>query len=373
MRALFVSNDASTFDEASASRARMREYAAAIGELHVVSAGPRGAKALQEGPLFLHPVAPGFFRLFRLMRTASRVARDRAVDVVSAQDPFEHGFIARRAVRGTKARLHIQVHTDLASTHFAEGSMKNRIRLMLADRVLPEADGIRTVSKRVRDGLVTRYGERIADPSVLPIAPAPVADPPVALPPLPFSFTLLSVGRLEPEKRLEDAMEALSIVRKKYPGTGLVVVGSGREESRLRAKAKSAGLDGAVAFLGARTDANGLMRTANAFIQASAYEGYGRTLVEAAVARVPIVTTEVGIVGDVLVPEREVLACAPGDIPGLAAQVTRLIEDNQLRRALTVNAEAAVLAHLGHYQNLAGLVAEDLMRHAAPARNPDAS
>ena len=370
MRALFISNDPAAFDAESAVRARMREYAAAIGELHVVSAAPSGAREEQEGALFLHPVATGLFRLVRLARAARRIVRDRAIDVVSAQDPFEHGYVALRAVRRARTRLHIQLHTDLASPFFAKESLKNRVRLMLADLVLPKADGIRAVSERVREGLIARYGERIADPSVLPIAPQPIASPPVALPALPFSFAILSVGRLESEKRLGDAMEALSIVHKKYPGAGLIIVGSGRKEAALKAKAKALGISGAVAFLGERRDATGLMGTANAFLQTSAYEGYSRTLIEAAIARVPIVSTEVGIVGDVLVPEREVLACAPGDVAGIATQIERLIKDNQLRRALAVNAEAAVLAHLGHYQNLPELVAEDLMRSPGPSRIP---
>ena len=37
-----------------------------------------------------------------------------------------------------------------------------------------------------------------------------------------------------------------------------------------------------VVFLGWRSDARGLMQSANAFIQASAYEGYGIALIEAA-------------------------------------------------------------------------------------------
>ncbi len=71
MKVLFISNDPSVFDPQSATRARMRTYATAIGELHILSSAPRGSARTDEGTLHLHPVfAPKLFRIRALTKLA---------------------------------------------------------------------------------------------------------------------------------------------------------------------------------------------------------------------------------------------------------------------------------------------------------------
>lgn len=378
MKVLFISNDPTVFDATSATRARMRTYAKAIGELHILSQARAGAREETDGALVLHPLTG--FRLLSLMRmgsTARRIIQANAIEVVSAQDPFEHGWVALQAVKKTSAKLHIQVHTDFLSPWFTkEGvfrSMRirppflNRMRRSIADRVLPHAAGIRVVSQRIKESLLARYGTRIVVPSVLPIAVNAELPDAVALPPHDFAFVFMCSGRLEPEKRIEDVLMALGKIAQRYPSVGLFVVGAGRERLRLEKLSKRLGLAYRVVFMGEQGSAAwGLMRNAHCFIQASAYEGYGRTLIEAALAKIPIITTDVGVVGEVLRGYEEVLATPPGDTQNLAAHMTAIIGDQALRRTLALNAEAAARSHIAHYAELPRLVAEDLSRTIAP-------
>ena len=371
MKVLFVSNDPTIFDQTSAARARMHAYALTIGELHIISPAKRGARGGQEGNLFLHPVHVWkIFRVGTLTRRARAIIRMHDIEVVSAQDPFEHGFVAFRAVRGTGAKLHIQVHTDFLSPWFVKSgglrfsSMRmaflNRHRCRIADRVLPAAIGIRAVSERVKASLVARYGSRIPEPSVVPVWIDATVPSPAQLPAHSFKFALIAVGRLEPEKRVEDILKALLLVSKRYPMIGLFIVDEGRERSRLERVTRSLGLKKRVIFLGRRPDARALMGSAQAFIQASAYEGYGRTLIEAALAKVPIITTDVGIVGDVLKNNEDVLSAPVADPTALSHRIITIIEDNILRQELSIHAEIAARAHLAATGDLSTRVAEDL-------------
>lgn len=367
MKVLFVSNDPTIFDPTSAARARMHAYALAIGELHIISPAKSGAHGGQEGNLFLHPVHVWkLFRVSTLARRARALIRAHGIEVVSAQDPFEYGLAAYRAVRGTSAKLHIQVHTDFLSPWFVRGNMRmvflNRCRRRIANRVLPTAAGIRVVSKRIKKALVARYGSRIPEPTVIPIAVESAVPAPVPLPAHSFAFALIAVGRLEPEKCTEDILKALSLVGKRYPMVGFFVVGEGRERGRLERMTRSLGLGERVVFLGRRIDARALMESAQAFIQASAYEGYGRTLIEAALAKVPIITTDVGIVGDVLKDGEDILVAPVADPKALARRIITVIEDNALRQELPVHAEIAARAHLAAIGDLPARIAEDLAR-----------
>ncbi len=351
----------------------MRAYAVAIGELHIVSVATADAREEQDGNLFLHPIHSWkIFRVHALAKRAHELILKHDIEVVSAQDPFEHGLAALRAVAGTTARLHVQVHTDFLSPWFIRSGnwrspsvrmpLLNRRRRQLADQVLPAASGVRVVSERVKASLVERYGSRITEPSVIPVSVDARVPTPVRLPTHQFTFALIAVGRLEPEKRIEDILAALKLVVKQYPMVGLFIVGDGSERGRLERMARTLDLADRVIFLGSRSDARGLMASAQAFIQASAYEGYSRTLIEAALAKVPIITTDVGIVGEVFRGYEDVLSVPVADPTALSLSIVGFIEDTSVRMQLPLHAEAAALAHLAKVGDLPSRIAEDLAR-----------
>lgn len=373
MKTLFISNDPTLFVATSPARARMRLYAAHMEELHILSASYAGAQEEQDGNLFLHPVRSWkIFRVHTLTKFARVLIQKYGIQVVSAQDPFEHGLAALRAVQGTSAKLHMQVHTDFLSLWFVRSGnwrsprvrmpLLNQYRRRIADRVLPHADGIRVVSDRIREALVARYHSAIPEPSVIPVMVDATVPSPTLLPKHSFSFALIAVGRLEPEKRIEDILAALALVAKRYPMVGLFVVGEGRERSRLERMAQSLGLKEKVMFLGERSDARALMGSAQAFIQASAYEGYGRTLIEAALAKVPIITTDVGIVGEVFRGFEDVLSVPVADPTALSISIVGLIEDTAVRAELPMCAEATVRAHLTSVGDIPKRIVEDLSK-----------
>ncbi len=372
MNVLFVSNDPTLLEEGSTARLRMREYAAAIGALHIVTTAPKKSEVHEE-TLHVYGIPTNrFTRMKALTVRARELIASEHIQVVSAQDPFEHGVAALNAVQGTEAKLHIQVHTDFLSPWFVRGGnfrspqvvmpALNRARRTFADTVLPKASGIRVVSERIRTSLIERYGSRIPDPVVIPIAVPHDAPESVGLPPHAYTFALITVSRLEPEKRIEDIIAALAMIRDTYPAVGLFIVGEGSERARLEKMVRSNGLSERVQFLGNRPDAPALMGSAQAYIQASAYEGYGRTLIEAALAGVPIITTDVGIVGEVFRGYEDVLAAPVADPTALAGHIKGLVEDMRTRTEIAMHARESVTAHLAKTDSSPAAIAADLAR-----------
>src|SRR5690606_15803128 len=125
-----------------------RAYAAAIGNLAVISrAGAEACKlckdGVQEGSLTLYAVRGGkVFGIAGLRNKAHALIKERGIEVVSAQDPFEHGWAAAEAIQGTNAKLDLQVHTDFCSPWFTKGKgdrtaevkmpLINKVRVRLA-------------------------------------------------------------------------------------------------------------------------------------------------------------------------------------------------------------------------------------------------
>ena len=372
MKVLFISNDPTLLIESSSTVERMKEYAAQIGELFILTEAKHASEFRTETLHIYGVPCNKFTRIGKLARRARLLILKEGIVVVSTQDPFEHGAVGVRAVKGTQAKLHVQVHTDVLSPWFVrDGNLRapvskvsvlNRVRVRLAKRVLPQAQGIRVVSKRIKESLLHYFGESIVEPVVIPIQASATLPPVAALPPHEFTFALITVSRLEPEKRIVDILEALASIHVRYPSVGLFVVGEGRERIRLEHMARKLGIEKNVIFLGHRDDAIGLMQSAQAYIQASAYEGYGRTLIEAALAGLPIITTDVGIVGELLRGYEEVLVAPVADPAALAVHIVGLVADQPARDSLAVNARTLVSSYVRGRTSVAEEIAKDLAR-----------
>lgn len=96
---------------------------------------------------------------------------------------------------------------------------------------------------------------------------------------------LLAMGRLHEAKAHDVALEALA----RLPGAYLWIAGSGPEEGRLKALAEGLGLASRVRFLGWRTDASALYRTADLCVFPSRYEPLGNVVIQAWAHGLPVV------------------------------------------------------------------------------------
>ncbi|MBU6390045.1 glycosyltransferase [Patescibacteria group bacterium] len=351
MKVIMISTDRKIFEEGSAVRARMIEYAPLFDELDVIVFCRRDLKAKSfqiAANCRIYPTNSWsrWFYVRDAVRLGKKIAKNSAIKiaragnntVVSGQDPFECGLAAARLARRLNARLHIQIHTDFLNHYFARLSFLNRLRVHIARQVLPKADAIRVVSNRIASSLLKAKSYKLkASPVVLPIftdiekfsEAVPAVDLKKKYP--HWDFIMLAVGRLAKEKSFDSALDVLRKVRGRYPKVGLVIVGSGPEAIRLKSKARRLGLAGFVSFEPWQSDLPSYYKTANLLLCTSRYEGFGLVLLEAAACGLPAVSTDVGIAPDLLVHKGHSFVCPVGDSACLAQKVIGLIEDNQLR------------------------------------------
>ena len=130
MRTVIISTDKSAFYEASDTRRRFEVYARVLGEAHfiVVGRGSHKTVVIEKGTI---ASAHGKWRIVALLRAYRIGSRVENIEIVSAQDPFEQGFVGWLIAKRLKAKLHLQIHTDIGSPYFAEG-IKNKIRARIA-------------------------------------------------------------------------------------------------------------------------------------------------------------------------------------------------------------------------------------------------
>jgi len=149
---------------------------------------------------------------------------------------------------------------------------------------------------------------------------------------------LLYFGRLEYEKGVHDAIAALPRIRRAHPGATLTVAGDGTQQDWLVEVARKNKVLRAVRFTG-RVEHDqllGLLHRCDLAVLPSHYEPFGIVALEAAAAGAPLVTTDVGGLGEAVIDGQTGLSCPPRDVPALASAVSAALADpaDAQRRAL---------------------------------------
>jgi len=147
--------------------------------------------------------------------------------------------------------------------------------------------------------------------------------------------------RLEREKNIGLAIEAMNEVAPNYPKAGLVIVGEGSFKNKLQSQVESLELENNIVFAGWADDLAPYYKTADAYLLTSNYEGYGRTLISAASAGLPIITTDVGLAGGIINKDNS-LVVPVGDKKAIVESIVKLMSEDNLRRNLGERARKSV-------------------------------
>jgi glycosyltransferase involved in cell wall biosynthesis len=149
----------------------------------------------------------------------------------------------------------------------------------------------------------------------------------------PAAPLLLAISRLEQQKGLDVAIEALAQVRAAGSPATLLILGGGSLESELKALAEARGVAAAVIFAGRTGDVAHWLERADVFVHPARWEGFGLVLLEAMLAQLPIVASRVSSIPEIVVDGATGLVVAPDDAEALAAALETLLSDTALRAA----------------------------------------
>ena len=144
---------------------------------------------------------------------------------------------------------------------------------------------------------------------------------------------ILSVGRLSKQKNFPLLLEAFARLAPRYPGWDLVIHGEGKQGTALKALAKRMGVEERVSWPGVTLDLSPAYRNAGLYVQASLYEGFCNTLLEALAHGKAVVATRWNGVED-LVTDGSNGLLAPMEPGELARAMERLLSDDELRKKL---------------------------------------
>lgn len=147
---------------------------------------------------------------------------------------------------------------------------------------------------------------------------------------------ILFVGRFdESRKGFTYLLRAMPLVHQQFPGTRLVVVGTGKPE-RFAAVAERYGIRNVdyVGYVDGATKARHFASCEVACVPSTRNESFGYVLLEAMASGAPVVATDIAGYASVLTHGQEGLLVPPQDPAALALALVRLLADRELRARL---------------------------------------
>lgn len=142
----------------------------------------------------------------------------------------------------------------------------------------------------------------------------------------PADYLVGTVACLKPQKAPEDFVAVAKQVCDAVTNARFVLIGDGELRPRVESMIEQNGLDRRLHLAGWRRDVSTVMKSFDAFLLTSHWEGLPRVLLEARTIGLPVVATRVGGVAEVIVEGRHGSLSDAGDVDGLATQLIRVLQ-----------------------------------------------
>ncbi|HEU4829914.1 MAG TPA: glycosyltransferase family 4 protein [Gemmatimonadales bacterium] len=155
----------------------------------------------------------------------------------------------------------------------------------------------------------------------------------------PSDVVVVTVCQITPNKALDVVLAAARELVPRWPQLRFVVAGRagvGHEAyaDGIMAEAAEPPLAGRVHFLGSRTDVPDVLASSDIFFLPTRSETFGIVVAEAMAASLPVVTTNVGGIPEIVRGDHEGRILEPDDLPGFVRAIELLIADPAARAAL---------------------------------------
>jgi glycosyltransferase involved in cell wall biosynthesis len=269
--------------------------------------------------------------VFRL----ARIMKERGIDIVHCQrhKPTVYGTLAA-CMTSKNPRVISHVHGLNRARSFRR-KLLNTALFRRTSRIIAVSDAVRDdiVSnvKSVAAKVVTIYNGIDVKPFIDSKLTREAARIRLGLPDKE-ALVYGTVGRLVETKGLGVLLKAFARVYEKYPESWLILAGKGRLEAELRSLAAELNIHERVLFLGYRTDIPEILKAYDVFVFPSIAEGLPGALLEAMATGIPVISSRVGGVPEILNNPELGMMISPSSVGELTTAMERLGSINEVER-----------------------------------------
>ncbi len=275
-----------------------------------------------------------YFHYLQSIRKLQKILKNREINII--QSHFQLGAIASIYLKTKNRNIKI-VRTVHNIKEYEEGTIGLLKRSLFAERIYPaKLDAEVGVSQAIVEQLrahpgATHHLEKIhlihnaIDlPEKLPdIKPPHAGGQP---------FIIGSVGRLAEQKGYRFLLAAMPEVLKAIPGCELHLAGEGEENAKLMAIADELGISSHVKFRGYLGNISEFLTGLDLFISSSLWEGLPTAILEAIMAGVPVLATNIAGNRELIQDTKTGWLVPPADAQALARGILQAYQHPELRQ-----------------------------------------
>lgn len=153
---------------------------------------------------------------------------------------------------------------------------------------------------------------------------------------------IATIGSITPRKGHSIFIEAASKLKDSFDDIAFLIVGDGEKKlvGELIIKARKAGLENICHFVGWRTDVANMLAGINLLVVSAEQEAFGRTIVEAMAAGVPVVATRCGGPEEIIVDGITGFLVPVNHPEELAAAAAQVLSNNELASHFSITGRA---------------------------------
>jgi N-acetyl-alpha-D-glucosaminyl L-malate synthase BshA len=318
--------------------------------VHIISSEPPFRWREGVPRLSFTPVEVPSYPLFRepqyllaLTNTLVRVAREQRLDIVHAHYAVPHATAAYLADQMLTSLPDIPAPRTVTTLHGTDITLvgSDPSYALVVGFSIERSHGVTAVSHSLRADTVGTLGIRQAIrviPNFLDCAAyARRPDPGLRLRIGGTSTgeaVVMHVSNFRPVKRLAAVIDVFRSIRQRVPSR-LVLVGDGPDRAAAERRVAEHGLADAVMFAGEQQDLVPWLSVADLFLLPSAKESFGLAALEAMACEVPVVTSNVGGLPEIVEDGVTGFACPPDAVEMMADRGVALLTTPDLRTRVT--------------------------------------
>ena len=244
------------------------------------------------------------------------------------------------------------IHTHMyACVYAALWPKVRRTPFLHTFHTLPEVENTRFVRRVLTKFLVSRRimtpvaisesnRRMVADYYHVPMERVPVVHNPVDVKRFASGvkdsdgvFRFITAGRFSPEKNHQMMYRAFAAFLERGHNARLLMLGRGEEEASLKALAEELGISSRIDYAGYVENVEDYLKSADVFLLSSHYEAQPLCVLEAMAAGLPVISTDVGGVIDIVTDNG--ILIESDDADAMAEAMERLYLDGSLRGSMS--------------------------------------
>ncbi len=358
-RLLLVTKDVTVFEEGSMSQRSILDMRGCFLEIHVVVLNQRLPKTealsivrVSEN-VWLYPTnSTSWWKLaydgYKMGESQLVFSAGFRADVVVSEDVFEAGLAGWFLSKKYNRPFQLHVYEEFFEDEYVESQEHPMLYEWSLEYLLRHATSVRTKTELQRQAIIGEYPRLESVTEILPsyynLDSWRDVEPTINLhEKYPrFKFILFHISSMRASSHSYDVIRGASKILRRYQTVGLVIVGNGPLRHTLERQAIALGLEKQIEFEPHTPDVLSYLKTANVYIHLSEDGGEDEFLLQAAVAKLPIIAHNKGIGETIFVDGESACLCAPDDVHCISESINRYLNENQERTRFGLSASEAV-------------------------------